>query len=122
MDHSVAEAAGVPGAGKVIPGEVGVWVFVLGDMVLFGLFFAVYTYYRGLDVPAFRAAQTTLDQNYGAFNTLLLLVSSWLVVLAVCDVRERAGRLAPTLLTGAFLCGAGFVAVKVFEYGDKLRA
>lgn len=105
-----------------IPGEPGVWVFVVGDMLIFGLFFAVFTYYRGLDVAAFQAGQSALNQNFSAFNTLLLLLSSWFVVLALTDVRERGGRLAPRLFGAAFVCGLGFVGVKAFEYGELIHA
>lgn len=105
-----------------IPGEPGVWVFVLGDMMIFGLFFAVFTYYRGLDVELFTTAQATLNQDYGALNTLILLFSSWFVVMGVIDVRERGGRLAPPLFALGFLCGAAFVVVKFFEYREKLQA
>ena len=62
-----------------MPGEAGVWIFVIGDMLVFGLFFSVYCYYRGLDVSTFNAAQLTLNHNFGALNTILLLVSSWFV-------------------------------------------
>ncbi|MCZ6892848.1 MAG: cytochrome c oxidase subunit 3 [Gammaproteobacteria bacterium] len=105
-----------------VPGEVGVWVFVLGDMLVFGLFFTVFVYYRGLDIDVFLQAQTTLNPNYGALNTLLLLLSSWFVVLAVSDVREATGKIAPTLFSLAFVCGCGFAIVKFFEYGEKLNA
>ncbi len=105
-----------------VPGEVGIWVFVLGDMFVFGLFFTVFVYYRGLDVELYRASQATLNQNYGALNTLLLLFSSWFVVLAVIDVREHAARYAARLLGLAMLCGLGFSLVKVVEYREKLAA
>ncbi|NNL86365.1 MAG: cytochrome c oxidase subunit 3 family protein [Myxococcales bacterium] len=105
-----------------IPGEPGVWVFVLGDMLIFGLFFCVYSYYRALDPEAFREAQLALNQNFSAFNTLLLLISSWFVVLAMADLRERAGKLAPRLLLAAGSCGLGFVAVKAAEYTEIIHA
>ena len=108
--------------GREIPGEVGIWVFVLGDMFVFGLFFTVFVYYRGLEPELFRSSQATLNQNYGALNTLLLLFSSWFVVLAVIDVREYAGRYARRLLGLAMLCGVGFSIVKFVEYGEKLHA
>jgi nitric oxide reductase NorE protein len=73
-------------------------------------------------VPAFAVGQATLNQNYGAINTLLLLVSSWFVVLAVADVREREGSLAPRLFVAALACGIAFVVVKAFEYAEKFGA
>lgn len=105
-----------------IPGEPGVWVFVLGDMLIFGLFFSVYAYYRALDLETFREAQRALNPNFSAFNTLLLLISSWFVALAMTDIRERKGKLAPRLLVAAFSCGLGFAAVKTLEYSEILRS
>lgn len=89
-------------------------------MLVFGLFFAVYTYYRALDAEAFRNAQLALNQNFSAFNTVLLLLSSWFVVLAMTDARDRDGALAPRLFGAAFLCGLGFSSVKAFEYSELL--
>ncbi|MGR8948076.1 MAG: cytochrome c oxidase subunit 3 [Gammaproteobacteria bacterium] len=107
---------------NTVPGELGVWIFVLGDMCIFALFFAVYLFYRTEDLPAFVQSQQTLNQDFGALNTLLLLFSSWFVALAVIDVRERAGACAPPLLLCAIACGVSFAVVKFFEYGEKLNA
>ena len=124
-----------------IPGEVGIWVFVLGDMLVFGLFFTVFTYYRGLNTDLYLQSQASLNQNYGALNTLLLLLSSWFVVMAVSDVRNSVNKnswvnkdgsaqehpgpqskSAPTLFMLAFLCGLGFGVVKIIEYSEKISA
>src|SRR5260221_14792519 len=101
------------GEGRV-PGELGIWVFVLGDMTVFALFFAVYMFYRGQDPEHYVASQQTLDQALGAVNTLLLLASSWFVALGVNVARERRGSSAATLFGWAWLCGLAFVAVKVY--------
>ena len=105
-----------------LPGELGVWIFVLGDMCIFALFFAVYLFYRTEDLPLFLDSQQTLNQNFGALNTVLLLFSSLFVALAVIDVREQQGVFAPRLLLFGIGCGLGFAVVKFFEYGEKLRA
>ncbi len=105
-----------------IPGEVGVWVFILGDMVVFALLFGVFVFYRAADVSLFASAQLSLNQSLGALNTLLLLTSSWFVVHGVEAVRAHRAQLARGLLAAAFGCGLGFMVVKYFEYGEKLRA
>jgi heme/copper-type cytochrome/quinol oxidase subunit 3 len=51
-----------------LPGETGVWVFILGDMLMFALLFSVFVYYRSEDVPLFSHSQTTLNQTLGAFH------------------------------------------------------
>jgi len=104
-----------------LPGEVGVWVFILGDMVVFALFFVTFIYYRAQNVELFAASQAMLDQNRGALNTLLLLASSWFVVLGVRSLHQHLVHLAPRLFGLTFLCGLGFVVVKFFEYREKIR-
>jgi len=105
-----------------MPGEAGVWMFVIGDMLIFALLFSVFVYYRAQDVPLFAASQLSLNQAYGAFNTLLMLSSSWFVALAVHAAREQRRAWVTKCIGLAFACGAGFVAVKYFEYGEKFRA
>lgn len=106
---------------KHIPGEPGVWLFLLGDMVIFGLFFIVFLYHRGQDVPLYLESQKALDQNIGIINTLLLLTSSWFVVTAVRMARKDTSR-AGVWIALAFFCGLVFVINKFFEYKAKLQA
>ena len=104
-----------------IPGEPGIWLFLLGDMVIFGLFFVVFLYYRGQDVSLYFESQKALDLNIGTINTLLLLTSSWFVVTAVRMARKDISR-AGGWIALAFVCGLGFVINKFFEYKAKLQA
>lgn len=105
-----------------MPGEPGVWVFILGDMLMFALFFAVFVYYRAQDPALYLQSQATLNANLGALNTLLLLTSSWFVVGAVQDARGGHIARARARIALAVLCGVAFVTVKFFEYRDKLGA
>ena len=109
-------------AKNYLPGEIGVWVFILGDMMMFALLFIVFIYYRGQDVSLFSASQTTLNQAYGAFNTLLMLSSSWFVALAIHSARKNLGTMGARFFVLAFSCGLAFVVVKIFEYGENFRA
>lgn len=105
-----------------LPGEAGVWVLIVGDMAVFGIFFAVFSYYRGLDPATFAAAQAQLNQTYGVVNTLLLLASSWLVAIAVQTARAGEGSVAPRCFALAGLCGLGFGGIKIIEYSEKIAA
>lgn len=106
---------------KHIPGEAGIWIFIFGDMFIFALFFAVFAFYQSEQRELFQASQATLNVNYGALNTLLLLTSSWFVVMAVNAVRAQLRRQARWLFFLAFACGAGFSIVKIFEYSEKVK-
>jgi nitric oxide reductase NorE protein len=105
-----------------LPGEEGVWVLIFGDMLLFGVFFATFLFYRGREPQLFAESQGHLDLNLGAINTLLLLTSSIAVVTAVRAIRQGAQRLAVPLFIVAWLCGAGFGVNKYIEYHAKLVA
>ena len=105
-----------------IPGEAGLWVFIMGDMLIFALFFYVFVFYRAQNVELFRQAQSAMNPAYGALFTALLLISSLLVVLAVRAVRSAKPAMAPRLISWASLFGAAFVVVKFFEYRGKIAA
>lgn len=106
----------VPSAERRIPGEEGVWVFILGDMTVFATLFGVIVYTRGQDPALFRASQAQLSTGLGAINTLLLLTSSLLVALGVRTVDGRREGRAPLLFGAALLCAAAFAGIKGIEY------
>lgn len=99
-----------------VPGEHGIWVFVLGDMVFFALLFGSFMYSRGRNPDSFAEAGDTLSLTLGTLNTVLLLTSSLLVVLAVHRVLAGTRELATNLFGAALACGLGFVASKAVEW------
>lgn len=102
---------------KHIPGEAGVWVFIFGDLSIFAACFLAFVVRRSAEKQVFTDSQARLHANLGATNTLVLLVSSLLVVLAGRAVSSAAYRhKAPRLLLGAMACGVTFIVIKVFEY------
>lgn len=103
-----------------IPGEVGVWVFIFGDMLVFALLFCAYLAARRGDSQSFRTGQAELAQSLGAINTLILLASSLFVVTAVRALRRGLPGLAPRLFALAFCCGLGFLFVKGLEYSAEI--
>jgi nitric oxide reductase NorE protein len=109
-------------ARRHMPGEEGIWVFILGDILVFSLFFITFLYYRGQDLAVFVASQAQLNQRLGVLNTFLMLTSSWFVATAVQAARSGANRSTPVCLLLALLCGAGFVVAKYVEYSAKIRA
>lgn len=109
-------------AAKKIPGEEGVWIFILGDVCVFAVFFTYYLVQRSKHVDLFDLSQSALNKNFGAVNTVLLLISSLLVVLAVRAMRGAEQTVAQRLIVGAFLCGVAFIIVKVFEYSERIAA
>lgn len=105
-----------------LPGEAGIWIFIMGDMLVFALFFSVFTYYRGEQPALFTGSQASLNIGFGLANTLLLLTSSWLVIEAVQAARRGLNLVSRRLFFSAFLCGVGFSAIKLMEYQEKIAA
>lgn len=115
---TAAPAAEAPAARR-LPGYLPVWAFILAEMLLFAMLFASYAFARVDNVEMFNLSQQTLDRNAGAINTLLLVTGSWFVVLAVQAAHRDDSRAAGRNIALGFLCGAGFLAIKVFEYAGK---
>lgn len=115
-----SEVSEVPA--RRVPGEPGVWVFLFGDMVVFGVFFATFMYQRSLAPELFDESRHTLSIGIGLTNTLILLTSSLFVVTAIRAIRRSQTRAAQLLLAGAVLCGLAFVGLKAVEYTAKVSA
>ena len=105
-----------------VPGEEGLWVLIIGDMLVFGLFFVTYLFYRARNRELYLSSQQSLELGFGLFNTALLLTSSWFVALAVAEARAERHARVPRLLTGGLVCGLGFVVSKALEWSGKIEA
>lgn len=106
-----------------VPGEVGVWVLLFGDMTVFAVLFIVYLDHRGFNKELFSASQEHLNRALGAVNTLVLLSSSLLVVFATRALQNPQLRhLAAPLTVAGVAVGTCFVAIKAVEYSEKLGA
>ena len=108
-----------------LQGDVAVWIFILTELLAFGVFFLAYAFARARNPALFDAAQASLDRQSGVINTLLLVSSSALVAYAVAVVRRadaNAARRAATALLGAIVCGLGFVLVKSSEFAIHFTA
>ncbi len=113
---SEATTSAPPRAPRRIPGESGTWVFLFGDMLVFGAFFVTFLVERANAPEVFDASRTTLHIGVGVLNTLVLLTSSLFVVLGLAALRTGATTLATRAVAAAMACGVGFIALKVFEY------
>src|SRR5882762_11414189 len=104
------------------PGEAGLWIFILGDMTLFAAILIAFLWERRSDPVVFEQSAHQLIQPIGAVNTLVLLLSSYLVVCAV--FAHRGGRYpqARRLVAGAVSCAAVFAGLKAFEYYSAISS
>ena len=104
------------------PGDLAIWVFILAELLAFGVFFVIYGVARAKNVALFDEMQLTLDRNAGALNTVLLISASWCVARAVAATKENASAASARWLLAGILAGVGFLVVKLVEYSAKLDA
>lgn len=105
-----------------LPGDAAVWMFVLGDMVIFAFYFAAFLFDRRKSAGLFVQSQQHLSQNIGFVNTLILLTSSLFVALGVDAARRRHGDRALRLLAIGGGCGLAFVLLKSIEWSMEATA
>ena len=101
-------------------GEQGVWVLILGDLLIFSLFFLSLIYYGHLQPDIYARGQARLDFPLGLFNSLVLITSSILAALGLEAVRSGSAK-GGGFFAAAMLCGLSFVAVKMIEYAEKMH-
>jgi cytochrome c oxidase subunit III len=100
---------------------VGMWTFLVTEIMFFGALFIAYTVYRLLYTADVAAASHELNVKLGFVNTLILLTSSLTMAFAVRNAMLK--RKGPLLLALGLtlLCAFGFLVVKTFEYGSKFQ-
>jgi len=98
---------------------LGMWVFLVTEIMFFGGLFMAYLVYRTASPDAFKEASHHLNVVYGTINTAVLICSSLTMALAVrsAQVGSRRGQIANLILTIAL--GSVFLIVKYFEYKEK---
>ena len=105
-----------------VPGEVGIWAFILTDMSVFATYFIVFAFSRSQQPQIFQHGLHLTSLPAGLLNTFFMLTASLFVALAVQSIRQGSRGTSQLLLLGAGLCGTGFVITKYFEWGAKLSA
>ena len=108
-------------AKQELPGDADVWVFIIGEMVVFGAYFGAYMIDRGRNHELFLESQQLLSGGLGAINTLVLLTSSLFVASSVHAARTGDLGTASRCLALGGACGAAFALIKSFEWYSKLR-
>jgi cytochrome c oxidase subunit III len=98
---------------------IGMWVFLVTEIMFFGGMFLAYTLYRSTYPAAFASASNHLSLPLGTVNTGVLIFSSFTMALAVYSVQvgHRRNQIMYLVLTIAL--GLTFLGIKAVEYHDK---
>lgn len=100
---------------------VGMWTFLVTEVMFFGALFLAYVLYRWKYQTVFWVAHNELDWKLGGVNTVILLISSYTVARAVryAQLKQRKPQLICLGITIA--CAFGFLIIKYFEYSAKIE-
>lgn len=101
-------------------GKLGMWLFLVTEIMLFGVFFAAYGLFHYMYPEMFREAHHHLDKRLGALNTIILLASSLTMALSIAYIQRDEVKKSKTMLVITFLCACAFLVVKAFEYQHKI--
>jgi cytochrome c oxidase subunit 3 len=100
--------------------KIGMWLFLLSEILLFGGLFILYSIYRFKNPIDFHLAAGELDRVLGTVNTLILLTSSLTMALSISSIRKGNRYLSILFLTVTLLLGAVFLLNKYVEWTGKL--
>lgn len=101
--------------------KLGMWLFLATEILLFGVLFVGFGLSQSKWPEEFKAAHHHLDKRLGAFNTIVLLVSSFTMVMAVWSASKSRKKQVVTYLIITILCALAFLGVKYFEYEHKIH-
>jgi cytochrome c oxidase subunit 3 len=100
---------------------IGMWVFLLTEILFFGGLFVAYMIYRIWYFDAFAEASRSLDLFWGGLNTAVLIGSSLTMAMAVRGAQTNKRKATVNWLILTMILGAVFLGVKVIEYADKFE-
>jgi cytochrome c oxidase subunit 3 len=102
-------------------GKLGVWLFLLTEVLFFSGLFCAYSVFRSARPEIFYYAHYFLDPRLGALNTCVLLVSSLTAALAVRSAQLGQRRRLILNIVITLLCAFTFLGVKYVEYSHKIE-
>lgn len=101
--------------------KVAVWWFLASEIMVFGGLITSYIVFR-LGGTGWAEASHHLSVTLAAVNTLVLLTSSYTVVLAFVAAEQADARAFRTTLALTILGGLIFLGIKAVEYTIEIRA
>jgi cytochrome c oxidase subunit III len=98
---------------------LGMWVFLVTEVLFFGGLFTAYSIYRGWYPDAFAVSSHELDIVLGTTNTIVLITSSLTMAMAVHSAQMGQRRKLMIFLSLTMLLGLAFLGIKSVEYYQK---
>jgi len=101
--------------------KLGMWLFLLTEILLFGGLFLAYAIFRSWNPEMFVNAHKHLNVYLGTLNTVVLITSSITMALSVRSIQLNDRKKTIALLTSTLVLAGVFLVVKYFEYSHKIH-
>ena len=101
--------------------KLGMWLFILSELLLFGGMFILYSAYRYKNPVDFHHGSRELEVLLGTFNTIILLTSSLSMAASISALQRGQRKLSMVLLMATMALGLLFLVNKGFEWGTRIE-
>lgn len=101
--------------------SIGIWLFLMTEVMMFGGLFVAYTVYRFNHPQAFVEGSSSMDIVLGSINSAILLTSSLTMGFAELSAKLGRQRLLTVLLLVTILIGLAFLGIKFTEYYEHYQ-
>jgi cytochrome c oxidase subunit 3 len=101
--------------------KIGMWLFLLSEILLFGGLFILYSSYRYKNPSDFHLAAWELNRVLGTLNTLILITSSLFMAHSIFSIRKGDRKLSMIFLLATIFLGLLFLGVKYVEWTAKIE-
>ncbi len=101
--------------------KLGMWVFLLTEILFFGGLFCAYGVYRYLHPEMFFNVHKLLNINLGATNTIVLITSSLTMALSIRSMQLGKRKQTIVFLVTTLLLASVFLFIKYIEYSHKIH-
>jgi cytochrome c oxidase subunit 3 len=98
---------------------LGMWTFLITEVLFFGGMFTAYTIYRAMYPLAFASTSAYMDVTLGGVNTAVLICSSLSMAMAVRSAQLSKYRTVVISLILTMIFGTAFLVIKYIEYSAK---
>ncbi len=109
-----------PWALENLPGDPMMWILIVSEILVFGGALWAFAGNELLNVEIYREARTHLNVPLATLNTIVLLTSGLFAAFAVRFGKFKEIGKARLSLLGAGILGVAFMALKIYEYKEKL--
>jgi cytochrome c oxidase subunit 3 len=98
---------------------LGMWTFLITEVLFFGGMFTAYAIYRSVYPAAFASTSQYMNVPLGGANTAVLICSSLSMAMAVRSAQLDRYRTTVISLILTMIFGTTFLVIKYFEYSAK---